>query len=68
MPQTMANAFNNAVLQYLDSPAQLNVILYGLDLVRRTTNQQAASQPTAGLAGGGGTYGLSSPPLTTPVG
>lgn len=48
MPQTMANAFNNAVLQYLDSPAQLNVILYGLDLVRRTTYQQAASQPTAG--------------------
>ena len=47
MPQTMANAFNNAVLQYLDSPAQLNVILHGLDLVRRTTHQQAAAQPTA---------------------
>jgi alpha-glucoside transport system substrate-binding protein len=39
MPQTMANAFNNAVLQYLDSPAQLNVILHGLDLVRATTHQ-----------------------------
>lgn len=34
MPQTMENAFDNAVLQYLDCPAQLNVILYGLDLVR----------------------------------
>jgi alpha-glucoside transport system substrate-binding protein len=36
MPQAMEEAFDNAVLQYLDSPAQLNVILRGLDLVRRT--------------------------------
>ena len=43
MPQTMASAFNNAVLQYLDSPAQLNVILHGLDQVRRAAYQQAAA-------------------------
>ncbi|HUY52229.1 MAG TPA: ABC transporter substrate-binding protein [Streptosporangiaceae bacterium] len=35
MPQVMENAFNNAVLQYLDSPGQLNVILRGLDQVRK---------------------------------
>src|SRR5262249_42510395 len=36
MPQMMANAFNYAVLQYLDrpSPAQLKIILDGLDQVR----------------------------------
>jgi alpha-glucoside transport system substrate-binding protein len=42
MPQTMENAFDNAVLQYLDCPAQLNVILNGLDLVRK--NYPPASQ------------------------
>ena len=36
MPQVMKSAFNNAVLEYLDSPGQLNVILTGLDQVRRT--------------------------------
>jgi alpha-glucoside transport system substrate-binding protein len=45
MPQTMENAFDNAVLQYLDCPAQLKVILYGLDLVRE--NSLPASQRTA---------------------
>jgi alpha-glucoside transport system substrate-binding protein len=35
MPQVMESAFNNAVLEYLDSPRQLNVILTGLDQVRR---------------------------------
>jgi alpha-glucoside transport system substrate-binding protein len=45
MPQTMENAFDNAVLQYLDCPAQLNVILYGLDLVRE--HYPSASQRTA---------------------
>jgi alpha-glucoside transport system substrate-binding protein len=42
MPPTMENAFDNAVLQYLDSPAQLHVILRGLDLVRRATYQPAS--------------------------
>ncbi len=35
MPQVMENAFNNAVLEYLDSPGQVNVILRGLDQVRK---------------------------------
>ena len=35
MPQVMENAFNNAVLEYLDSPGQLGVILRGLDQVQR---------------------------------
>ncbi len=35
MPQIMENAFDNAVLQYLDSPSRLTVILRGLDQVRR---------------------------------
>jgi alpha-glucoside transport system substrate-binding protein len=35
MPQIMETAFNNAVLEYLDSPRQLNVILQGLDQVRK---------------------------------
>lgn len=40
MPQVMENAFDNAVLQYLDSPAQLSIILRGLDRVRRSAYQQ----------------------------
>jgi len=40
MPQIMENAFNNAVLEYLDDPGQLDVILGGLDQVR-----QAAYKP-----------------------
>jgi alpha-glucoside transport system substrate-binding protein len=35
MPQVMESAFNNAVLEYLDSPGQLNVILRGLGQVRK---------------------------------
>ena len=35
MPQVMENAFNNAILEYLDRPGQLNVILHGLDQVRK---------------------------------
>jgi ABC-type glycerol-3-phosphate transport system substrate-binding protein len=35
MPQAMENAFYSAVLEYLDSPGQLNVILRGLDQVRK---------------------------------
>jgi len=35
MPQVMEDAFNNAVLEYLDSPGQLNVILRGLDQVQK---------------------------------
>jgi alpha-glucoside transport system substrate-binding protein len=35
MPQTMQSAFLSAVLEYLDSPSQLNVILSGLDQVRK---------------------------------
>jgi alpha-glucoside transport system substrate-binding protein len=35
MPQVMESAFNNAVLEYLDSPGQLEVILRGLDQVRK---------------------------------
>jgi alpha-glucoside transport system substrate-binding protein len=42
MPQIMENAFNNAVLEYLDDPGQLRVILNGLDQVQR------ASYPPAG--------------------
>jgi alpha-glucoside transport system substrate-binding protein len=34
MPQMMQNAFLGAVLEYLDAPSQLNVILRGLDRVR----------------------------------
>jgi hypothetical protein len=34
MPQVMESAFNNTVLEYLDSPRQLEVILRGLDQVR----------------------------------
>jgi alpha-glucoside transport system substrate-binding protein len=37
MPQILENAFNNAVLEYLDDPSQLNVILSGLDQVRKAT-------------------------------
>jgi alpha-glucoside transport system substrate-binding protein len=36
MPQVMQNAFYAAVLEYLDSPGQLNVILHGLDQVRKS--------------------------------
>jgi alpha-glucoside transport system substrate-binding protein len=35
MPQAMLNAFLGAVLEYLDAPSQLNVILRGLDQVRK---------------------------------
>jgi alpha-glucoside transport system substrate-binding protein len=35
MPQVLQNAFYSAVLEYLDSPGQLNVILHGLDQVRK---------------------------------
>jgi alpha-glucoside transport system substrate-binding protein len=35
MPQVMESAFNSAVLEYLDSPGQLEVILRGLDQVRK---------------------------------
>jgi alpha-glucoside transport system substrate-binding protein len=35
MPATMATAFNNAVLQYIDDPEQLVAILNGLDQVRK---------------------------------
>ena len=35
MPQVMESAFSNAVLEYLDSPGQLNVILQGLEQVRK---------------------------------
>jgi alpha-glucoside transport system substrate-binding protein len=35
MPQVMSSAFDNAILEYLDDPAQLPVILRGLDQVRR---------------------------------
>jgi alpha-glucoside transport system substrate-binding protein len=35
MPQMMQNAFLGAVLEYLDAPSQLNVILRGLDQVRK---------------------------------
>lgn len=48
MQQTMENAFDNAVLQYLECPAQLNDILYGLDLVHEhypSAGQQAAAAP-----------------------
>jgi alpha-glucoside transport system substrate-binding protein len=34
MPQIMEDAFDNAVLQYLDNPARLGVILRGLDQIR----------------------------------
>jgi alpha-glucoside transport system substrate-binding protein len=36
MPEVMQNAFYGAVLRYLDSPGQLNVILRGLDQVRKS--------------------------------
>jgi hypothetical protein len=36
MPPVMESAFNNAVLEYLDSPGQLDVILQSLDQVRKT--------------------------------
>ena len=36
MPEVMRNAFYGAVLEYLDSPGQLNVILRGLDQVRKS--------------------------------
>jgi hypothetical protein len=36
MPQVMQNAFYGAVLEYLDSPGQLNVILRSLDQVRKS--------------------------------
>jgi len=35
MPQVMQKAFYSAVLEYLDSPGQLNVILNGLDQVQK---------------------------------
>lgn len=35
MPHVMATAFHRAVLQYLSSPAQLDVLLHQLDTVRR---------------------------------
>jgi alpha-glucoside transport system substrate-binding protein len=35
MPQVMRNAFYSAILEYLDSPGQLNVILHSLDRVRQ---------------------------------
>jgi alpha-glucoside transport system substrate-binding protein len=35
MPQMMGNAFLGAVLEYLDAPSQLNIILRGLDQVRK---------------------------------
>jgi alpha-glucoside transport system substrate-binding protein len=37
MPPVMETAFNNAVLEYLDSPGQLTVILRGLDQVQKAT-------------------------------
>jgi alpha-glucoside transport system substrate-binding protein len=36
MPQVLGDAFDNAILEYLDDPAQLPIILRGLDQVRRT--------------------------------
>ena len=36
MPQAVQNAFYSAVLEYLDSPGQLSVILHGIDQVRKT--------------------------------
>jgi alpha-glucoside transport system substrate-binding protein len=38
MPPIMRNAFNNAVLQYLDNPGQVHTILQGLDRVQKATN------------------------------
>jgi alpha-glucoside transport system substrate-binding protein len=38
MPQVMESAFNNAVLEYLDNPGQLHVILGGLDQVQRAAS------------------------------
>ena len=35
MPATMASAFNNAVLEYLDDPGQLQAILQGLNQVQK---------------------------------
>lgn len=39
MPEVMQNAFYGAVLRYLDSPGQLNVILRGLDQVRKSAGR-----------------------------
>ena len=36
MPEVMQNAFYDAVLEYLDSPGQINVILRGLDQLRKS--------------------------------
>jgi len=41
MPQAMENAFDNAVLQYLDSPGRLGVILRGLDQIRTTVYRRS---------------------------
>lgn len=41
MPPAMESAFNNAVLEYLDTPGQLNAILHGLDRVRTAAYQPA---------------------------
>ena len=38
MPQMMQNGFLRAVLEYLDAPSQLNVILRGLDRVREAAH------------------------------
>jgi alpha-glucoside transport system substrate-binding protein len=38
MPSIMETAFNDAVLQYLDNPSQLQSILQGLDQVQKATN------------------------------
>jgi alpha-glucoside transport system substrate-binding protein len=35
MPSTMSNAFDNAVLEYIDDPKQLGTILLGLDQVQK---------------------------------
>jgi len=39
MPPVMESAFNNAVLEYLDNPGQLTVILRSLDQVQKATYQ-----------------------------
>jgi alpha-glucoside transport system substrate-binding protein len=44
MPPTMENAFNSAVLLYLDNPGQLHIILQRLDEV------QKAAYPRAGVS------------------
>jgi alpha-glucoside transport system substrate-binding protein len=46
MPATMATAFNNAMLQYLDDPGQLEAILNGLDQVRKAAYRgEGSSKP-----------------------